>query len=267
MTIFSKNKKKIDRKNKLRMTFIWVIFILFFICYVAIEIELRVILSIWSIGLAIFLLINEKIPSIKSIFVSILFSVLASFAYIGLGLEIEDIIIPSFFTIISTFICAMAVFTIIEKSNQLKFLVCTHKTSWLRSILIGLSVGLLLSIINYFLMKNSSDIDFHINFSRVFLSLNPAIYEEIVCRAIFFAYFTYLSNEEETTGFYKFTCWFMSVFPHTLSHNYDIISSIILSVLFGLPFAFLQKKRDIVSAMVSHGVVDAVRFCIFGISA
>lgn len=160
----------------------------------------------------------------------------------GLGLEIEDIIFPSFFTIISTFICTMGVFTIIEKSNQLKFLVCTHKTSLLRSIWIGLSVGLLLSIINYFLIKNNSYIDFYINFSRVFLSLNPAIYEEIVCRAIFFAYFTYLSNEEETIGFYKFTMWFISVFPHTLLHNYDIISSIILSVLFGLPFAFLQKR-------------------------
>lgn len=33
----------------------------------------------------------------------------------------------------------------------------------------------------------------------------------------------------------------------------------------GLPFAILQRKRDITSAMISHGLVDAVRFTLMGI--
>lgn len=38
-----------------------------------------------------------------------------------------------------------------------------------------------------------------------------------------------------------------------------------LGALFGLPFALLQRKRDLTSAMVSHGFVDAVRFTLFGL--
>ena len=38
-----------------------------------------------------------------------------------------------------------------------------------------------------------------------------------------------------------------------------------LCVLFGLPFALLQRKRDITTAMISHGIVDAVRFTLLGI--
>ena len=43
-----------------------------------------------------------------------------------------------------------------------------------------------------------------------------------------------------------------------------ILGTIIGGIL-ALPFAFLQKKRDIASAMVSHGIVDAVRFTLMGI--
>lgn len=38
----------------------------------------------------------------------------------------------------------------------------------------------------------------------------------------------------------------------------------ILSQLFGLPFAILQRKRDLTSAMIAHGVVDVIRFCFLG---
>lgn len=36
-------------------------------------------------------------------------------------------------------------------------------------------------------------------------------------------------------------------------------------VIFGFVFAFLQRKRDVLSAMVAHGLVDAIRFSIFGL--
>ena len=60
--------------------------------------------------------------------------------------------------------------------------------------------------------------------------------------------------------------WFMMCVPHTVAHGYGILETILLCILFGLPFAVLQRKRDVTSAMVSHGVVDAVRFTIFGLS-
>ena len=61
------------------------------------------------------------------------------------------------------------------------------------------------------------------------------------------------------------TMYFMMIVPHTVIHGYGLIPTLILCVLFGLPFALLQRKRDIASAMISHGIVDAVRFTLTGI--
>ena len=100
----------------------------------------------------------------------------------------------------------------------------------------------MLSFINFLLMKNNGQIDFAITLQRLAIVLSPA-----------------------PTKFQIFTMWFMMTFPHTLSHHQNLFATLILCVLFGLPFAILQKKRDIFSAMVSHGLVDAVRFALFGI--
>ena len=75
----------------------------------------------------------------------------------------------------------------------------------------------------------------------------------------------YVIGEEKPTKFQTFTMWFMMCFPHTAAHGYDIVSTVILCVLFGLPFTLLQRKRDLASAMISHGLVDAVRFTVFGL--
>lgn len=75
----------------------------------------------------------------------------------------------------------------------------------------------------------------------------------------------YVIGEEKPTKFQMFTMWFMMCFPHTAAHGYDIVSTVILCVLFGLPFTLLQRKRDLASAMISHGLVDAVRFTVFGL--
>ncbi len=57
----------------------------------------------------------------------------------------------------------------------------------------------------------------------------------------------------------------MMCFPHTVVHGYEMVSTILLCILLGLPFMILQRKRDITSAMISHGMVDAMRFMIFGL--
>lgn len=144
------------------------------------------------------------------------------------------------------------------------------KSAAVRSILIAAAVGTVLSFVNYILMTGngaSMPVDFEISLSRLVICLNPAIYEEIVCRAVFMAFGAYALQEGKATAFQQFTIWFMMCFPHTLAHNYDMVSTVILCLLFGLPFAVLQKKRDIASAMISHGLVDAVRFTIFGLGA
>ena len=75
----------------------------------------------------------------------------------------------------------------------------------------------------------------------------------------------------------KFTSWFMMIVPHIIPHIlFDIslgiegmIQCIIIMILyilvFGLLFAILQRKRDIASAMIVHGIVDFIRFVLFGV--
>lgn len=65
--------------------------------------------------------------------------------------------------------------------------------------------------------------------------------------------------------FQVFTMFFMMCMPHTVAHGYALIETIILCLLFGVPFTILQRKRDITSAMISHGIVDVIRFMLFGI--
>lgn len=65
------------------------------------------------------------------------------------------------------------------------------------------------------------------------------------------------------------------IVPHVLLHFPDMIirngilsimgSAIILSLLFGLPFALLQRKRDLYSAILAHTLVDLIRFICLGV--
>lgn len=244
---------------------LWILFLLYFFCYMGVEISMWVPLNIWSTGLAIYLLIKNKLPSKKCIAISAIFAVLVSIAYIGLNMGIGVVLFNAISVGIPTLLCSLAVFSVMEKGNDIKLIVKDKKYSALISIMIAIGSGAILSVINYFIMMSGGNtIDFGISISRFIVCLSPAIYEEIAGRAIFMAYCIYKIGEEKPTRFQQFTMWFMMCVPHTVSHGYHIIGTILLCILFGLPFTILQRKRDITSAMISHGVVDAVRFTIFG---
>ena len=66
------------------------------------------------------------------------------------------------------------------------------------------------------------------------------------------------------------------IVPHVLVHQLFLLNPNILELfisvllyvaVFGLIFAILQRKRDLLSAMISHGLVDVIRFMIFGLPA
>lgn len=167
---------------------------------------------------------------------------------------------------VSTFICSMAVCSVMEKYCEFSLLRTEKVSSIFISILIGIGAGAVLSVINYFLAKGSGNsLDFKISFNRILVALNPGIYEEIACRAIFMAFCLYFMRGQKASKWQIFTMWFMMALPHTLSHGYGLVESLILLVLFGLPFTALLRKRDLTSAMIAHGLVDAVRFTIFGL--
>lgn len=252
-------------KHNKNIIFMWAAFLIYFSCYMTMEIDLSVLLSIWSIVLSGVLLTKLKLPSAKGIMLSVVLAVLVSIAYFGVQRGIKAVMINGIITGIPTLLCALAVFSAAEKGYGIRMICKDKKHAPGTSILIAVAAGAILSVVNYFLMKGSNAIDFEINSSRLIVCLSPAVFEEIACRAIFMAFGLYAIGKEEATRFGQFTIWFMMCFPHTLAHGYDIVSTILLCVLFGLPFAILQRKRDITSAMISHGLVDAVRFMIFGL--
>ena len=101
--------------------------------------------------------------------------------------------------------------------------------------------------------------------------------EEIALRSTFYAFCLDAAKGSLTSKTQKFTSWFMMIVPHIIPHIlFDIslgiegiIQWIIIMILyilvFGLLFAILQRKRDIASAMIVHGIVDFIRFVLFGV--
>lgn len=90
-----------------------------------------------------------------------------------------------------------------------------------------------------------------------------------------FAICVYLLKGNPKSKTENFLCYIIIVIPHVLLHFPDMIATtgvssimgsvIVLSLLFVLPFALLQRKRDLFSAIVAHTLVDLIRFICLGI--
>ena len=262
-----------QEKTKIRLGLIglWVEFAAYFFIYTIATKNFFTFTAIWSSGLAIYLLIRLKLPSVKYILISLIFGIAVSLCYLAVQMNIMVVVHQGLLAGLPTLLSSLAVFAVMEKlsdsSRKPYYLIRTSgKRPFYQELLISLAIAIasaaVLAIINYFLGKSSSTVNFAITLSRLTICLSPAIFEEMACRAVFMAFCVYLFRKP--TKFQLFTMWFMMIVPHTLAHHYDLMSSLILCILFGLPFALLQRKQDLTCAMVSHGLVDAIRFCIFG---
>jgi hypothetical protein len=249
---------------------LWICFILLLACRLVLKggnFPYWSVLAAITSGLSIFLIAKNKLPSKKYVIISIVFAILSTLAYLGYQ-QNPFILIYGLRAGIPTLLSSFAVFSVMEKKGGYKIL--SHETRWspLVSILIAVAAGIILSIINTLI--SGQKINFEFSLLKLLICLNPAIYEEMACRAIFMAFCVYFasndnSKEKSMNVFDALTMYFMMIVPHTVIHGYGLIPTLILCVLFGLPFALLQRKRDIASAMISHGIVDAVRFTLTGI--
>lgn len=228
-------------------------------------------MDIWVVLLSIILLFKHKVPSRKGIITSLTYGLAVSLAYIN----------NSYFSLALatgvTVLSSLAVFSVFEKYSETRLYIIhkEKKSSILISILLGLTIGIVWGMINYFLMLSSNELKFSINVINFLVALSPAIFEEIAMRTVFFVYCLSLLKGNIVSRSEKFTCWFMMMVPHVLIHTPDIfinkgflsgiISVVLYIAIFALPFAFLQRKRDIASAMIAHGTVDIIRFCFFGL--
>lgn len=263
-----------QEKTKIRLGLIglWLEFAAYFFIYAITTKNFFTFTAIWSSALAIYLLIRLKLPSVKYIVISLIFGIAVSLCYLAVQMNVMILVHQGLLAGLPTLLCSLAVFAVMEKlsntSGKPYYLLRTSgKRPVYQELLISLAIAIasaaVLAVINYFLGKSSSTVNFAITLSRLTICLSPAIFEEMACRAVFMAFCLYLFRKP--TKFQLFTMWFMMIVPHTLAHHYNLISSLLLCVFFGLPFAILQRKRDLTSAMISHGLVDAIRFCIFGL--
>ena len=259
---------------------VWILFFLYLIIYFVICLGLGNQQFLWlelacfSMIISIYLLIQNKMPKKKSIIISLIL------ALVYLVSDIYQFNIFAVFHGILVFLSCSASFSVFEKyeEHSLCFIRSEKTTDILLSIIIGIVCGIVWGGINYFLMLGSNPLVPTNVFKAFLVALNPAVIEEISCRCIFFAFCLYMAGGEIKRGAQSFTVWFMMIVPHILPHilfNTEngvvnsivsfLISLVLYIVVFGYLFAFLQKKRDITSAMIAHGVVDWIRFCIFGL--
>lgn len=93
-------------------------------------------------------------------------------------------------------------------------------------------------------------------------SICAGISEEIIFRFFLFVLCSYIIKDKVLSKFENFLCYLIMIIPHTLIHfdrtNFNLSGMIFLSLLFGLPFAIMQIKRDLSSAIGAHAIVDLI---------
>lgn len=230
---------------------------------------------VWLIFMSAALLKKHGLPRLPAIAISLtLAGIAVASTLIVLG---QSGLFVSIIYFVITFCAALALFSVSEAfpKSGLCILRMQDGGGVVLSILLGLCTGAVLGAINALLMQQSQAIDFQITLPRVLFALEPAIVEEIAMRALFFCFCVSAVQGRVLTKQGNFTIWFMMVVPHVMVHTPEVfitggliaglVNIVILAILFGLPLAILQRKRDLVSAMIAHGTIDAIRFCLFGL--
>lgn len=225
-------------------------------------------MKLFSAILAVILIKNYKLPSKTHIGIALGLGLLMFVSYQGITFY-------SVLIFIMTTLCALASFSTFSRYPDSGVVILRNKNlkAILFSLLIGILTGIVLGIINLFLGNEALHFDFHLTcFLR---ALSPAIYEEICFRLVLYAYCLFLLRGVTSSKSAILWCYILMIVPHVLLHTPDLfmtgnlinwmISNIILCFLFGLPFAILQRKRDLTSAMIAHGLVDLIRFSFLGL--
>lgn len=236
-------------------------------------------LEAWVFILDIIILIKLRLPSIKSILISIGLALLVAITYLDSIYLAGNL--KGLFTLITAplliFSSGIAIFTVFEHYPKQKInLISLQKPNApYISLLIGVLVGIIWGILNYYLSKGSIKSNLNITVHCLLISFSPAIFEEVALRTVFYAFCLFLLQGKLENKFQKFTSWIMMILPHVLVHTPSsfiqggvingIVTTILYVVIFGLIFALLQQKRDLTSAMLAHGVVDCIRFCFYGL--
>lgn len=211
--------------------------------------------------LSVLILYKERLPNRQQIIIGAVLAVL-----VGIIRPLSGVV---------TFLSFLAASRILEiREGQIKFF---RRPLWL-SLLFGVGLGLVLGFVNLFL--SGAEFAFNPSFFALIVALTPGISEEICFRLFVYAGCIYLLGEHPRGRKADLWLYFVMIVPHVLLHfatdqfftdgmftfDFQIAFSIlILSLLFGLPMTLLMRKRDVTSAIITHTIVDFIRFMVYGI--
>jgi hypothetical protein len=215
-----------------------------------------------TIGLlSLLTLCKEGWPEKSSIFVGVLLAILAG------------LIRP--FTGVVTFLAFLASMRVMESSKDRIILL---KRPYPLSIVVGVGGGLVLGLIN--LLLAGAPLEFAPSFYAFVVSLNPGVSEEIIYRLFLSAFSIHLLGGRIRTRKERLWVYVLMIVPHVLLHFPDsyfvngtlhldletlLFGPVILGLLFGLPMTMAMLRRDLVSAMIIHTLVDFIRFVFIGL--
>jgi hypothetical protein len=160
--------------------------------------------------------------------------------------------------------------------NLRQQVVLTFQGSWVQighSLLIGTSLAIPLAAFNnFYFYMNSGSIQFTNWFYSAIEALSPGIHEEIIFRFFILALVYDLLKEMPPSRWITVAAVVLAVVPHSLNHLPDLflqnpvmvlVLLVATSLLFGLPMAMLQIRRNLGSAIAFHWFIDFARF-LFG---
>lgn len=163
---------------------------------------------------------------------------------------------------------AAALMIFSHSKNRLYFYDTGKKHCLPRTLVLIFVVGGVLGAINVFLAMGQMPLRPSFSIQWVFDALRAGIFEEVFFRFILFALCIYLTGDRPLSRLDNWLCYGVIVIPHVLIHftlgNFNIGNFVVLTLLFGLPFAWMQRRTNLLSAMGSHAFVDFIRFCMLG---
>lgn len=241
------------KNNTVKLTLLFIFFIsVWFIASV-----LKTVF-IWFITInliAIYLIIKNKSTTSKDFILGIIFGVLCMPSSPIMGIST---IIP--------FVSSIGIF---KKSKNNVHIFSNNKKIILLSVTLTLAIGIILGAINVFFAIDSIPINPDFKIQYVFNALRAGIFEEVFFRLFFFAMCIYITNDSKFSKTQNLLCYLIMIIPHTLIHfnlsTFNLPSVVMLSLLFGLPFALMLRKLNLISAIGAHSIVDIIRFCTFGV--
>ena len=247
------------KKETLKLFWVFILFILVWV--IANMFNMNILWFIILSVIAIRYIVKEKNIDRKDIIIACAFGIVSIPSAFDAGFIPSELIMG--LVTIPAYLGAMS---ILKSSNNEMFLIRSGKKEIAISFSIAIGIGSVLGVIN--LLLANYPINFSVKLKWFLDAINAGVTEEIIFRLFFFAICVAIVKDKKMSKAESVMSYLIMTIPHVLIHfnfeTVDLGSIIVLFVLFGLPFAILQRKRDLSSAIVAHSVVDLIRFVLVG---